>query len=124
MAKTREEIERLVVALRNEAYWDKGEVSPIPACIEAADTIKVLATERDALSEKLKLVDAHSGGTLDQFVALVKDAGRYRWLRSAGQADFPATEIGQDWWSGVLGDTIDDDFDAAIDAALAAQEKP
>lgn len=52
-----------------------------------------------------------------------EDAERYRWLRSATMASFPPTELGEDWWGDVLGEAIDEDFDAAIDEALARHKE-
>lgn len=55
-----------------------------------------------------------------EFERLRRDAERYRWLRSASVDrgnDFP-----NKWWEN-LGDSLDDDFDAAIDAASAEGER-
>jgi hypothetical protein len=49
-----------------------------------------------------------------------KDAARYRWLRACSVER--GSVLADDFWA-MLGDKLDDDFDAAIDAALAQGRK-
>ena len=51
--------------------------------------------------------------------AVERDAQRYRWLRLATQA---GGEIPDNTWWEKLGDALGEEFDTAIDTALAAKD--
>lgn len=118
MTDRRKEIERLVWDYGSAVHFYGNQGDKVAAAMDAVSTaIDSLLVERDALSEKLRLVDAHSGGTLDQFAALVRDAERYRWLRAKERYQRVRLESGEPL-------LCEEMLDAAIDAAIAAREKP
>ena len=116
----------IVYRLRRHAE----DCPPTALELEAATEIERLRAERDKqeqiayrLGDELAQEKLNSMRLRAELAEAREDAERYRWLRSATMASFPPTELGEDWWGDVLGEAIDEDFDAAIDEALARHKE-
>ena len=74
-----------------------------------------MAAHIESLKGELAACQAERNG-------VVRDAKRYRWLRSCSALDPQRHQPPDvaDWWQD-LGDMLDDDFDAAIDAAIKVE---